>query len=209
MPDQVADPLLDRKARLRREAYDARNAQPNQDEVSRTILETLMALPEYSAAKTILWYLDARSEVRTRPQLGAALNGGKRIIVPYCTVDATGANKLGLWHLGGMDELIVGKWKILEPPRERWGEPGKEVEPQDLDLVMVPGVGFSRAGARMGNGQGYYDRLLAQARPDAPLIALAFECQLFPELVVGPHDIDMDKVITERRVYPGRGRRPG
>jgi 5-formyltetrahydrofolate cyclo-ligase len=126
--------------------------------------------------------------------------------VPYCTVDESGANKLGLWHLTGMDELVVGKWKILEPPRERWGEPGKEVEPEDLDLVMVPGVGFDRKGARMGNGQGYYDRLLERVRPDAPLIALAYECQMFPELVVGLHDIYMDKVITERAVYEGRGR---
>lgn len=209
MSDDVPDALLDRKAKLRRQAYDARNAQPNMDEVSRTIVETFMALPEYSAARTVMWYLDARSEVRTRHQLGAALNSGKRIIVPYCTKDETGANKLGLWHLGGMDELIVGMWKILEPPKERWGEPGKEVQPHDLDLVMVPGVGFSPDGARMGNGQGYYDRLLHQARLDAPLIALAYECQMFPELVVGPHDVYMDKVITERKAYLGRGRSKG
>jgi 5-formyltetrahydrofolate cyclo-ligase len=153
-----------------------------------------------------MWYLDVRSEVRTRHHLGDALNGGKRIIVPYCTLDESGANKLGLWHLTGMDELVVGKWKILEPPRERWGEAGKEVEPQDLDLVMVPGVGFARDGARMGNGQGYYDRLLNQVRPEAPLIALAYECQMFAELAVGPQDISMDKVITEKAVYENRAR---
>ena len=157
-------------------------------------------------AEVFLHVGDVRAEVRTRHQLGDALNGGKRIIVPYCTVDESGANKLGLWHLTGMDELVVGKWKILEPPRERWGEAGKEVEPRDLDLVMVPGVGFARDGARMGNGQGYYDRLLNQVRPDAPLIALAYECQMFPELAVGLHDIYMDKVITEQAVYEGRGR---
>jgi 5-formyltetrahydrofolate cyclo-ligase len=206
MTDEAADALIDRKAGLRRQAYDARNAQEGKDEVSRIIVESFLALPEYAAARTAMWYLDVRSEVRTRHQLGDALNGGKRIIVPYCTVDESGANKLGLWHLTSMDELVVGKWKILEPPRERWGEAGKEVEPRDLDLVMVPGVGFARDGARMGNGQGYYDRLLNQVRPDAPLIALAYECQMFPELVVGPHDIYMDKVITERAVYEGRGR---
>jgi 5-formyltetrahydrofolate cyclo-ligase len=105
-----------------------------------------------------------------------------------------------------MDELVVGTWSILEPPRERWGEPGKEVAPRELDLVMVPGVGFTRDGARMGNGQGYYDRLLGQVRPDAALIALAYECQLFPELAVSAHDVYMDKVITEKAVYEGRGR---
>jgi 5-formyltetrahydrofolate cyclo-ligase len=72
---------------------------------------------------------------------------------------------------------------------------------------MVPGVAFDRTGARMGHGFGYYDKLLQHARPDAPLVALAFECQLFPEIPTQPHDIFMDKIITEKRVYTGRGRR--
>lgn len=206
MTDESADTLVERKARLRRQAYDARNAQEGKDELSRVIVDRFRALPEYAAAGTVMWYLDVRSEVRTRHQVGAALEGGKRIVVPYCTVDEQGSNRLGLWRLAGMDELVVGKWKILEPPRQRWGEPGKEAQPDELDLVMVPGVGFDRDGARMGNGQGYYDRLLHQVRLDAPLVALAFECQIFPELPVGPHDISMDKVVTEQAVYRGRGR---
>ena len=207
MSDEAAAALIERKARLRRQAYDARNAQENKDELSKTIISTLMALPEYAAARRVMWYLDARSEVRSRHELAHALGRGKEIVVPYCTVDEEGANKLGLWLLASMDELVLGKWKILEPPRGRWGEPGKEVAPVELDLVMVPGVGFARDGARMGNGQGYYDRLVSQVRPDAPLVALAFECQLFDALAVGPHDVYMDKVITEQAVYEGRGRR--
>jgi 5-formyltetrahydrofolate cyclo-ligase len=208
MADSSEAALLERKAQMRRQAYDARNAQPDKDEVSRVIVEKFVAMPEYQAAGTVMWYIDARSEVRTRPRLAQALEGRKRIVVPYCTVDEKGANKLGLWLLASMDELIVGKWKILEPPRERWGEPGKEVPPAELDLLMVPGVGFGRDGARMGNGQGYYDRLLHEARLDAPLMGLAYECQLFPDLVVGPLDIYMDRVITEAAVYEGRGRKP-
>ena len=207
MNEEAADTLLERKARLRRQAYDARNAQQDKDEVSKAIVERFLALPEYAAVGTVMWYLDVRSEVRTRHQLGTALAEGKRIVVPYCTLDEQGANKLGLWHLTGLDELVVGKWRILEPPRERWGEPGKEVPPRALDLVMVPGVGFARDGARMGNGQGYYDRLLEEVRPEAPLIALAYECQVFPELPLGPHDVCMDKVVTETAIYEGRGRR--
>jgi 5-formyltetrahydrofolate cyclo-ligase len=201
------DDVVERKARLRRQAYDARNAQDAKDDVSRSIVEQFLTLPEYAAARTVMWYLDVRSEVRTRHQIGAALAGGKTIVVPYCTVDERGANKLGLWRLTDMDELVVGKWKILEPPHERWGEPEKEVDPLALDLVMVPGVGFTREGARMGNGQGYYDRLLDRVRHDAPLVALAYECQMFPDLPVGPHYVYMDKVVTEKAVYAGRGRR--
>jgi 5-formyltetrahydrofolate cyclo-ligase len=71
---------------------------------------------------------------------------------------------------------------------------------------MVPGVAFDRRGARMGHGKGYYDKLLEHARPDTKLVALAFECQLFPEIPVQQHDIFMDKLITEAAVYQGRGR---
>jgi 5-formyltetrahydrofolate cyclo-ligase len=199
----------DAKAIMRRAAYDARNAQEDKDRVSQVAIEKLMQLPEYAAAQTVLWYLDCRSELRTRHVLPAALASGKRIIVPYCTVDDIGANKLGLWWLQSMDELVIGKWKILEPPRERWGEQGKELEPEEMELVIVPGVGFSREGGRMGNGQGYYDRLLARVRPDCPLIGLCYECQLFDNLVVGPHDVFMDKVVTEQAVYTGQGRENG
>jgi 5-formyltetrahydrofolate cyclo-ligase len=202
----MIDALQESKAKLRRAAYDARNAQPHKDDVSRTIVERFIGLTEYAAARTVMWYLDVRSEVRTRYHVGDALQSSKKIVVPYSTVDGRGANKLGLWHLTSMDELIVGKWKILEPPRARWGDPGKEVDPRELDLVMVPGVAFTRDGARMGNGQGYYDRLLDGVRPEALLIALAYDCQIFPELIVGPHDVYMDKVITETGVYEGRGR---
>ena len=163
---------MDAKGRMRRTAYDARNAQPDKDHVSQLAVARLMQLPEYRAAKTILWYLDCRSELRTRQALPTALASGKRIVVPYCTVDESARTS---WACGGwksMDELVVGKWKILEPPRERWGEPGKEIAPEQIDLVIVPGVGFSRDGGRMGNGQGYYDRLLERVRPDCPLVGL-------------------------------------
>ncbi|HEX4415175.1 MAG TPA: 5-formyltetrahydrofolate cyclo-ligase [Lacipirellulaceae bacterium] len=197
----------DPKAQMRRAAYDARNSQLEKDRVSEIAVEKLLGLPEYQAAKTVLWYIDCRSELRTKQALPAALASGKQIVIPYCTVDEAGANKLGLWLLESMDELIVGKWKILEPPRERWGELGKEIPTEAIDLVIVPGVGFSRSGGRMGNGQGYYDRLLERARPDCPLVGLCYESQLFDNLVVSPHDVFMDKVVTEIAVYDGRGRR--
>ena len=113
MTNDTAEPLVERKAKLRRQAYEARNAQQNKDEVSKAIVDRFIGLPEYAAANTAMWYLDVRSEVRTRHQLGDALRSGKRIVVPYCTVDDSGARKLGLWHLTSMDELVVGTWSIL------------------------------------------------------------------------------------------------
>ena len=72
--------------------------------------------------------------------------------------------------------------------------------------MMVPGTAFDPRGARMGQGKGYYDRLLAGARPDAPLVALAFDCQIFDEIPVAGHDVFMDQVLTETRSIAGRGR---
>ena len=116
------------------------------------------------------------------------------------------AAELELFHLESMDELAIGMYKILEPKEELRGLSKKQVGATDLDLIMVPGVAFDRSGARMGHGKGYYDKLLQHARLDAPLVALAFECQLFPEIPTGSHDIFMDLIITERAIYDGKGR---
>src|SRR5262249_8789435 len=174
----------------------------NKDDLSRRICNTFMTLPEYAAARTVMFYVDVRTEVRTRHALPAALKDAKQIVVPYCSGD-----ELQLFSLREMSELTMGMYKILEP-RPELRLPEKKIRPHDLDLVMVPGTAFDRTGARMGHGFGYYDKLLQHARPDALLVGLAFECQLFPEIPTQAHDVFMDKVITERAVYSGRGRQP-
>ena len=191
-----------RKQALREQAHAARNAQLNKDELSQAICSKFMALPEYAAAQTVLFYIDVRSEVRTRHALPAALASGKKIVVPWCNEHG----ELELFHLTNMEELAIGMYKILEPKSELRHLPEKVAGPGDLDLVMVPGVAFDRRGARTGHGKGYYDKLLHHARRDTPLVALAFECQLFPEIPVAGHDIFMDKIITESAIYDGRGR---
>jgi 5-formyltetrahydrofolate cyclo-ligase len=201
MTAEKLDDLQQRKKTIREQAHARRNQQPDKDELSRAICVAFMALPQYAAAKTVMFYVDVRSEVRTRHSLPDALKSGKRIVVPWCL-----NNELELFHLEDMNELSVGMYKILEPKPELRELPAKQVKATDLDVVMVPGVAFDRTGGRMGHGFGYYDKLLQNARPDAPLVALAFECQLFPEIPTGPHDIFMDQIITEKAVYPGKGR---
>ena len=194
--------IREQKDQLRKQAHSNRNAQENKDDLSRRIVGAFMALPEYAKANTVMFYIDVRSEVRTRHDLELALQSGKTIIVPWCNDDG----ELELFRLGSMDELEVGMYKILEPRKELRSLPEKQVNVEELDLIMVPGVAFDRRGARMGHGKGYYDKLLQHARKDTPLIALAFECQLFEQIPVADHDIFMDKIITEDQVYTGRGR---
>lgn len=194
--------VQDKKNALRKQAHANRNDQVNKDELSRRIVGAFMALPEYATAETVMFYVDVRSEVRTRLDLEMAVDSGKTIVVPWCNEEG----ELELFKLTNMDQLELGMYKILEPKAELRHNPEHQITVEELDLVMVPGVGFDQRGARMGHGKGYYDKLLEHARKDAPLIALAFECQMFEEIPVADHDVFMDKIITEDAVYQGQGR---
>ena len=187
------------KKQIREQAHAARNAQPDKEVLSQRIVGSFLALPEYAAARVVMFYVDVRSEVRTRQALPQVLDSGKKIVVPWCN----DAGELELFHLQAMDELALGMYRILEPKPDLRGLPARQVQPQDLDIVMVPGVAFDRRGARMGHGKGYYDKLLQHARPTTPLVALAFDCQLFPEIPTQAHDIFMDKIITETTTHEG------
>ena len=193
--------VAEQKQQIREQAHAARRSQENKEQVSEQIMERFMALPAYEAAKTVMFYIDVRAEVRTRQSLPAALASGKKIVVPYC-VDG----ELELFHLEDMDELEIGMYKILEPRAELRDLDSKRVDVAELDLIMVPGVAFDRRGGRTGHGKGYYDKLLQHARMDTPLVAVAFECQLFDAIPTDDHDIYMDCLVTEADVYEGVGR---
>jgi len=86
-----------------------------------------------------------------------------------------------------------GVWNIAIPAhRER-------VVP---DALIVPLLGFDRALYRLGYGGGYYDRTLAQSAPRPYCIGLGFQTAILPTIHPQPHDIPMDRIVTEERVYP-------
>ena len=191
-------PLL--KGELRVQAHAQRCDQPDKEELSRAICERFAGLPAYRDSQTVMCYVHVRDEVRTQRFLEALVGRDKRVVIPYCVGD-----DLRLFLLEDMAELSTGCFGILEPDQRLRSLQHKHLEAGQIDLVMVPGVAFDIQGGRLGHGRGYYDRLLAEARPDTPLVALAFECQLFPRIPMGPHDVYMDLVVTEKEVYRGRG----
>lgn len=201
MSTEPSTDLAERKTQIREQAHENRRAQPEKDEVSRQIMKRFMELPEYQAAETVLFYVDVRAEVRTRNDLENALQTNKRIVVPYC-VDG----ELELFHLEDIDELEIGMYRILEPKSELRELDTKRVDVTDLDLIMVPGVAFDPSGGRTGHGKGYYDKLLEHARPETPLVGVAFDCQIFADIPMQDHDIYMDKVVTQTATYTGLGR---
>lgn len=192
---------IEEKRRIRARAAANRHQQPDKDAVSGLICEKFAAMAEYAAAGTALFYVDFGDEVRTRPLVQAAMEEGKDVAVPYCEGDT-----LKLFRLKSFDELAPDTWNILEPKIELRARADRRVRVGELDLVMVPGVAFDRSGGRLGHGKGYYDKLLAGAQPETRLVAVAFECQLFPQIPMLPHDVSMDKVITEVAVYQAGAR---
>jgi 5-formyltetrahydrofolate cyclo-ligase len=194
--------LATRKTEIRKAAHAARKAQPDKDAVSRQITDRMMGLAPYQSAGTVMFYVDVRDEARTRHALPAAIASDKQVVIPFC-VDG----ELELFHLESMNELEEGAYRILEPRAELREVPEKRVAVEALDLILVPGVAFDRRGGRTGHGKGYYDKLLQHASPQTPLVALAFDCQIFDEIPMQSHDIFMDLVVTESAVYEGLGRK--
>lgn len=87
--------------------------------------------------------------------------------------------------------LCAGAFGIAEPDGA-----AAVCGPAEIDMVVVPGTAFTRGGARMGRGRGYYDKYLSQPGFRAVKVGVCYAHQLVGELPVGAHDVFMDYVIT-------------
>jgi 5-formyltetrahydrofolate cyclo-ligase len=99
---------------------------------------------------------------------------------------------------------VQGAYGILEPKMEK----DREVDPAQLDIIIVPGVAFDRKGFRIGFGKGFYDRFLETYRDSLGreskqsfCIGLAFEMQIVDSLPRDAYDEKVDLVITEDNIY--------
>jgi 5-formyltetrahydrofolate cyclo-ligase len=104
------------------------------------------------------------------------------------------------WHtVIDADQLVPGAFSIPEP------DPAQAAlaELPPGTVVLVPGLAFTADGRRLGQGGGYYDRLLAQ-RPDLHAIGIGFACQLLPELPCEPHDVRLSGLVIAGRVLACR-----
>jgi 5-formyltetrahydrofolate cyclo-ligase len=93
-------------------------------------------------------------------------------------------------------EMRVNRWGIPEPHMAV-----DFIHPMQMDVVIVPLLGFDDRGHRLGYGAGYYDRFLALTRPACMKVGLCFECgHLSKPLPSEPHDIPLDFVVTENTI---------
>ena len=156
------------------------------------IARRLHRLTAYRKAAAILCYVAIDAEVETRPILSKALADGKRVAVP---VTLHRNKKLVAAEIAnpGKDLDARGPFGIPEPTHHS----RCQVNPKDLDLVLVPGVAFDRSGRRLGRGGGYFDRFLSQLPHEIPRIGLAFRFQVVKKIPWELHDQPVSRVITD------------
>ena len=156
---------------------------------SLAICQTLAALEPVLHAETVFSYMATWDEVDLGGFHEWAAAQGKRICFPITYPH-------GLMEAAvpdAPDAFVKGKFDILSPDPER----SRIIPPEEIDVVLVPCVGFDEAGMRLGHGGGYYDRYLPRC-PRATKILVAFEAQRLDTVCVGESDVAMDCVVTEK-----------
>jgi 5-formyltetrahydrofolate cyclo-ligase len=91
---------------------------------------------------------------------------------------------------GPETELVANAWEIHEPVHDEY------VDTNEIDIVLVPGLCFDRAGHRVGYGKGFYDRFLSRCRPDCLKIGLSYFDPVPVIADAGEHDVRLDRLVT-------------
>lgn len=162
-------------------------------EFSNIILNSILNSLYYKNAKTIMTFISFMDEVDTHEFIKKSIEDGKDIVVPI-TIPETKELKLSL--VKNFDELETGYYNILTPKEEFL----RFIDPQLVDLIIVPGVVFDRYGFRVGYGGGYYDRFLAKIEKRVPKIAIAFDIQIIDKVPREYYDIPVDYIYTEKEI---------
>ena len=180
---------------MRIEILKKRNALSTSEIFKRSVViqKRVINSSQYKSARTIGAYLPIGSEVRTEEIIKTALNNQKLVFLPKTVSD-----KITFCQVFQEDftenRLVQGRFGILEPPCSSY-----DVH-EDMDLLIVPGVGFDAYGYRIGYGKGYYDRFIKE-NSFRYSIGLGFQFQVLDSRL--PHsDLDqrLNAIATERNM---------
>ncbi|KIY62310.1 5-formyltetrahydrofolate cyclo-ligase [Cylindrobasidium torrendii FP15055 ss-10] len=180
------------------------------EEQSRRVRERVLALDAFRSSRSVSCYLSMPSgELDTSLLAQNILTLGKTLFVPKIVSTTADAQMrfLRIYDTADLQAVKpVGKWGIREPLDSYGDAPrqdARDASAADLDVILVPGVAFDRACARLGHGKGYYDQFFTaytQARPARKpyLIALGLNEQMMEvgQVPMGEHDWRVDVVVT-------------
>ena len=173
------------KKEIRSRIKALREANPHPD--PSRITDAVLGLSAWKDATTVMLYCALPGEVDLSSLMETA---GKRLVLPL----VSGENLLLKEYVPG--SLVPGFAGIMEPAAD-----APDVDPSTIDLVIVPGVAFDRAGHRLGRGRGYYDRTLAGM--DCVKVGVAFGWQLMETVPTDEWDRPMDILIIDGDVIKG------
>lgn len=183
-PDPEDKESLRRELRRRRRAFLA-GMDSCQRQVHGIVIARI-ALDAAAKAGTVACYLANTNEVDAMPIIQLAVARGLATALPHIT-ERGGMMHFLRWQPG--ERLATGPYGIPQPVRG-----AEEITP---DAIISPLVGFDRAGNRLGQGGGFYDRAFA-AFPAARRIGLAWSVQEADALPVDSWDQRLHAVVTER-----------
>lgn len=154
---------------------------------SKEIQKKLKKILVFNEAQKIGAYYPIGSELLTQDIIQEMLSDGKDVFLPKVI-----GSDLEFRKITAFSNLEKGKFDILEP---------KEGCKQDnrLDVILVPTVAISPEGVRLGYGHGYYDRFLSKNQTTS--ISLTFEKQIIKKIPREKHDVIIDWIVTEDRVF--------
>jgi 5-formyltetrahydrofolate cyclo-ligase len=180
---------LKRELRSELIAARARISQEERFGRSQQVGERVDALPLLAGARVVALYASLGTEVDAGIICRRLQARGVRCLFPR---SVPGERRLTFCACEPF-ELVRGPLGAAEPPAG-----ARQVELADVDAFVIPGVGFSLDGLRLGRGGGYYDVTLKQALR-ALRVGVGFDLQVRPTLPREPHDVPLDAVVTEAR----------
>ena len=163
--------------------------------LSLLVLASVLCHPYLQQPRLIASYLSCSGELDTITLNEQLQNKQHQLCLPVISPTERGIMDFHRYH--SLAELKPNKFNIPEPL------PSKEslVQPHELELVVVPLVGFTGSGARLGMGGGYYDRILKQISPNCLKLGLAYDFQRNDEIESKDWDVPLDEIITPTQHY--------
>jgi 5-formyltetrahydrofolate cyclo-ligase len=182
------------KSDVRRMLRDRLDAISPAERHSRSVLATswLTRTDEFINARVVMVYLSTPEEVDTAQLALRCWQAGKTVVAPKVFWDQKRMLPVEISSL--TTGMIQARPGINEPIS------GKPIPVDMIDLVVVPGVGFTSTGHRIGRGLGFYDRFLAQPDFIGRSCGMAFEDQIVEDLPVLDHDVPLSMLVSERGV---------